>query len=158
MIDKGEYVGFTEDITGKSREEKGDIGACEYPDVCKLGEMEAVEPVPQSGNGTEFKSVNVRVLFQEGWNLAGVPSFEERTIADIFGDKLNSVYTLWKWDRGTGKWELYTSDEDIRNYVESFPVSIDLLDEGSAIKPGEGFWVKAKNPFELEFKGYKPAK
>jgi len=160
LIDKGDDgSSYLEDIAGSLREESPDIGACEYPSKCKLDELVPATPsLGSSPCSDNFTKVTVKVNFWVGWNLAGVPSFEERTIADIFGDKLNSVYTLWKWDRGTGKWELYTSDEKIKNYVESFPVSIDLLDEGSAIKPGEGFWVKAKNPFELEFRGYEPVK
>ena len=155
LIGKGAYTytTFLEDIAGRTRDSKPDIGACEYPDICKLGETEKVEEgATGSCNETEFEEINVRVPFSTGWNLSGVPVYREETISELFGDNLSSVHTLWKWDKDNREWELYTSDEKIKSYLETFPVFIELLDENSTIKPGEGFWVNAKEPFELEWK------
>ena len=159
LIGKGAYTyaSLLEDIAGRTRDSEPDIGACEYPDICKLGETEKVEGgATGSCNETEFEigfeEINVRVPFSTGWNLSGIPAYREETISELFGDNLSSVHTLWKWDRNNREWELYTSDEKIKSYLETFPVFIELLDENSTIKPGEGFWVNAKEPFELEWK------
>jgi predicted outer membrane repeat protein len=150
LIGKGAYTytAFLEDIAGRTRDSEPDIGACEYPDICRLGETEKVE----GGATGSFEEINVRVPFSTGWNLSGIPAYREETISELFGDNLSSVHTLWKWDRNNREWELYTSDEKIKSYLETFPVFIELLDENSTIKPGEGFWVNAKKPFELEWK------
>ncbi len=95
-----------------------------------------------------------KVSFVEDWNLAGLASLKAKTISAIFKDNLASVFTLWKWDSVYKRWKLYTADEEIKNYLQTFPTSIELLNENATLNPGEGFWVKATEPFTLEFKGY----
>ena len=155
LIDKADSASvYLEDIAGSLRLEAPDIGACEYPSVCKMDELQPAVPSIGQPVSSNFTEITTKINLVAGWNLVGIPSFEEESITSIFGDDLSSVFTLWKWDRDNGRWELYTSDEWIRNYVESFPASIELLNENSTIRPGEGFWVKATSPFTLEFKGY----
>ena len=59
----------------------------------------------------------------------------------------NAVITVWKWDAANTNWQFYTPQMDaaaLQNYAAGKGYGV-----LSEIRPGEGYWVNAKNQLWL---------
>ena len=137
------------DIAGSTRPQGSspDIGACEYPSVCK---MRATKKVVQvcANKDIIYTVKEVDIPIKSGWTLDSIPYYHSITIEDIFGDNLQNVRTLWLWNANDKKWYVYSSDPKIKSIIEQYK-TLDLLDTKDSINVGEGFWVNAKSSFTL---------
>lgn len=106
------------------------------------GEVEVVRLL-SGGTGSEVTALN---LFP-GWNLVGNGNGAALDVATAFGNSAN-VVTVWKWVAGTSRWAFYAPSlvgGDLIDYAAK--KGYDIL---TTITGGEGFWLKAIQPFSVQ--------
>lgn len=91
-------------------------------------------------------------FLSSGWNLIGLKSNETKSISTVISSNENNIASIWKWINPPGKWAVYLPKDDsdkglteTQEYATSKAFS--LLQQ---INPGEGFWVNATQPVEVQ--------
>jgi len=85
-----------------------------------------------------------KIQVKTGWNLLGLKKPFSYPVGDLIADNASKVESLWKWEGNA--WAVYLPNE--KDYGESY-ASQKKFGFVKTISPGEGFWVKAKEAFEL---------
>jgi len=85
-----------------------------------------------------------KIQVKAGWNLLGLKKPGSYPVGDLIADNASKIESLWKWEGNT--WAVYLPNE--KDYGQSYA---DQKKFGfvKTIAAGEGFWVKAKEAFEL---------
>lgn len=85
------------------------------------------------------------LVVKKEWNLLGPKKNETLNIATLLGSNATKVISIWKWQSGI--WAVYLPEQTDKGKAYAEQKGFSLLSE---IKPGEGFWVNAKEGFEME--------
>ena len=113
-----------------------------YYCVDVLGNKGPIDEEKFKVEGTTF-----RIQLNKKWNLISVPFVMlNDSIDDVFKDVAEDIESVWTYDAEANKWYVYTPND-----------GPDSLHE---MKPGWGYWVKAKNDTTLLIGGslFSPAK
>ena len=146
-----------QDITNQSRDNKPDVGACEYPHECKpkvfipLKNITCPSDVNDTNNSTpqiEVEEVNATLNIAEGWNLVSIPGYKSKSLNELFGDDLKNVEFLWLWQNG---WYFYTSDEELKKVAKEHINIRKIIDENFKLEPNKGFWIRSSAPMSKGF-------
>lgn len=79
-----------------------------------------------------------------GWNLVGLKTNQSIGIEALIGDKGSKILSVWKWVKNT--WHVYLPQQSDKGASYAQAKGFGVI---SAISPGEGFWIKALEGFEL---------
>ncbi len=158
VIDKANLAGSDlQDITNQLRDDKPDVGACEYPHECKpkvfvpLKNISCPSDVNDTNNSTpqmEIEELNVTLNIAEGWNLVSIPGYKSKTLSELFGDDLKNVEFLWLWQNG---WYFYTSNEELKKVAKEHINIAKIIDENFKLLPNKGFWVRSSDSISKIF-------
>jgi len=110
-------------------------------DVFKMNQLGVLVLAAAGLGGAQAATVNAVT----GWNLLGYSDTADVNVADAFGNASN-VLTVWKWDATNAKWAFYSPSPSLADGGQAYALSkgYSFL---TTIKPGEGFWVNAKQAF-----------
>lgn len=105
----------------------------------KLGNLSALALAIGVVGTAQAATVNV----VPGWNLLGYSDSVDVTVANAFGNA-SKVTTVWKWNATTARWAFYSPALQDGGQAYAVSKNYDFL---TTLKPGDGFWVNAKEPF-----------
>ncbi len=83
----------------------------------------------------------VLLSIASGWSLHSIP-FKINNGINIENFTNNNISTIWKWTGNS--WKIWSPDSNITNLITSYG-----LNNITIILQGEGFWINAKNSFDI---------
>jgi hypothetical protein len=121
------------------------VQACDAAGNCSADSL-TVSVVTRSNSVTPTLPATT-ISLVPGWNLIGNSYNVPLDVTALLSDTAN-VTTVWKWLPSTTKWAFYAptfSAQALVDYVNN--KGYDVL---STVSGGEGFWVNAKQAFDLQ--------
>jgi hypothetical protein len=89
-----------------------------------------------------------KLSLKKGWNLVG-GVLNNVQVENIL--KKDFVNSAWKWNAGTGSWEVFSPDENIQNVMNKYQIK-----GFNKVNAGEGYWINAKADAEVYTIGEPP--